>query len=397
MAKATKKQVLGRGLTSILEDSKNKASSISKLKTKYSTEIEISKITLNPFQPRSAFNKEKLEELINSIKNIGLIQPITIKKLSKNKFQLISGERRLRAFKQLKINKIPCYIRKANDQESLEMALVENIHRQDLDAIEIAISYKRLIEEIKLTQDELSDKIGKKRSTVSNYLRLLKLNPIVQSGIKDGFISMGHGRAMINIGSKTIYDLLENECSSDDCIHKSNLEYLDVIPAHIDLVGIEIESIDMIEREYLLRNTIFDFKADYDFIIIDCPPSLGLLTINALTAADSVLIPIQCEYLALEGLGKLLNTIKSIQKLHNKDLSIEGLLLTMYDTRLNLSNQVKKEVKLHFNEMVFKTVIHRNVRLGEATSYGKSIIDYDVSSKGADNYLNLAKEIISKN
>jgi len=201
----------------------------------------------------------------------------------------------------------------------------------------------------------------------------------------------------INIGSKTIYDLLENECSSDDCINKTNLEYLDVIPAHIDLVGIEIESIDMIEREYLLRNTIFDFKADYDFIIIDCPPSLGLLTINALTAADSVLIPIQCEYLALEGLGKLLNTIKSIQKLHNKDLSIEGLLLTMYDTRLNLSNQVKKEVKLHFNEMVFKTVIHRNVRLGEATSYGKSIIDYDVSSKGADNYLNLAKEIISKN
>ena len=201
----------------------------------------------------------------------------------------------------------------------------------------------------------------------------------------------------INVGSKTIYDLLENECSSDDCINKTNLEYLDVIPAHIDLVGIEIESIDMIEREYLLRNTIFDFKAEYYFIIIDCPPSLGLLTINALTAADSVLIPIQCEYLALEGLGKLLNTIKSIQKLHNKDLSIEGLLLTMYDTRLNLSNQVKKEVKLHFNEMVFKTVIHRNVRLGEATSYGKSIIDYDVSSKGADNYLNLAKEIISKN
>ena len=201
----------------------------------------------------------------------------------------------------------------------------------------------------------------------------------------------------VTIDSKTIYNLLENECSWDDCINKTSLEYLDVIPAHIDLVGIEIESIDMIEREYLLRNMIFNFTADYDFIIIDCPPSLGLLTINALTAADSVLIPIQCEYLALEGLGKLLNTIKSIQKLHNKDLSIEGLLLTMYDTRLNLSNQVKKEVKLHFNEMVFKTVIHRNVKLGEATSYGKSIINYDVSSKGADNYLNLAKEIISKN
>ena len=204
MAKATKKQVLGRGLTSILEDSKNNLGSISKINKNYSTEIDISKIALNPFQPRSAFDKEKLEELVTSIKNIGLIQPITIKKISKNKFQLISGERRLRAFKKLKIDKIPCYIRKANDQQSLEMALVENIHRQDLDSIEIAISYKRLIEEIKITQEELSEKIGKKRSTITNYLRLLKLNPIIQSGIKDGFISMGHGRAMINIDDEKL-------------------------------------------------------------------------------------------------------------------------------------------------------------------------------------------------
>ena len=204
MAKAIKKQALGRGLKKILKESTKNPSSISKLKTNYSTEIEISKIRLNPFQPRSVFDKEKLDQLIISIKNIGLIQPITVKKISKNKFQLISGERRLRAFKNLGINKIPSYLRKANDQESLEMALVENIHRQDLDAIEIAISYKRLIEEIKLTQEELSDKIGKKRSTVSNYLRLLKLNPIVQSGIKDGFISMGHGRAMINIDDEKL-------------------------------------------------------------------------------------------------------------------------------------------------------------------------------------------------
>lgn len=204
MAKAIKKQALGRGLKKILKESTKNPSSISKLKTNYSTEIEISKIRLNPFQPRSVFDKEKLDELIISIKNIGLIQPITVKKISKNEFQLISGERRLRAFKNLGINKIPSYLRKANDQESLEMALVENIHRQDLDAIEIAISYKRLIEEIKLTQEELSDKIGKKRSTVSNYLRLLKLNPIVQSGIKDGFISMGHGRAMINIDDEKL-------------------------------------------------------------------------------------------------------------------------------------------------------------------------------------------------
>lgn len=199
MARATKKQVLGRGLTSILKDSKNKSTSISNVTNKVSSEVDISKISLNPFQPRSSFDREKLDELVISIKNIGLIQPITIKKNSKNNFQLISGERRLRAFKELKITKIPCYIRKANDQQSLEMALVENIHRQDLDSIEIAISYKRLIEEINLTQEELSKKIGKKRSTITNYLRLLKLNPIIQSGIKDGFITMGHGRAMINI------------------------------------------------------------------------------------------------------------------------------------------------------------------------------------------------------
>ena len=201
----------------------------------------------------------------------------------------------------------------------------------------------------------------------------------------------------ITVNTKTIYDLLENNCEINECIYNTKLSFLDVIPAHIDLVGIEIEFINLSDREYLLRNVIDRVKEKYDFIIIDCPPSLGLLTINALSAANSIIVPIQCEYLALEGLGKLLNTIKSIQKLHNSDLSIEGLLLTMYDTRLNLSNQVKKEVKLHFNEMVFKTVIHRNVKLGEATSFGKSIIDYDVSSKGADNYLNLAKELISNN
>tara|TARA_B100001093_G_scaffold288540_1_gene275617 strand:+ start:510 stop:1391 length:882 start_codon:yes stop_codon:yes gene_type:complete len=199
MAKASKKQVLGRGLSSILKDSKNNSELISNKKINSTLEIEISKISLNPFQPRSTFDKEKLNELIISIKNIGLIQPITVKKISKNKFQLISGERRLRAFKQLNIKNIPSYVRNANDSQSLEMALVENIHRQDLDSIEIAISYKRLIEEINLTQEELSTKIGKKRSTIANYLRLLKLNPIIQSGIKDGFITMGHGRAMINI------------------------------------------------------------------------------------------------------------------------------------------------------------------------------------------------------
>ena len=197
--------------------------------------------------------------------------------------------------------------------------------------------------------------------------------------------------------SKTIYNLIENDCSSDDCIKNTKLKYFDIIPSHIDLVGIEIESINLMDREYLLKNAITPLLNIYDYILIDCPPSLGLLTINALAASKTVIIPIQCEYLALEGLGKLLNTIKNIQKLHNENLEIEGILLTMYDIRLNLSNQVKKEVKIHFNQMVFKTIIHRNVKLGEATSFGKSIIDYDISSKGANNYLNFARELISKN
>ena len=197
--------------------------------------------------------------------------------------------------------------------------------------------------------------------------------------------------------TKTIYNLIENDCSTDDCIKNTKLKYFDIIPSHIDLVGIEIESINLMDREYLLKNAITPLLNIYDFILIDCPPSLGLLTINALTASKTVIIPIQCEYLALEGLGKLLNTIKNIQKLHNENLEIEGILLTMYDIRLNLSNQVKKEVKIHFNQMVFKTIIHRNVKLGEASSFGKSIIDYDVSSKGANNYLNFARELISKN
>ena len=196
--------VLGRGLSSILNDSSNKSSKISeKLNPNYS-KISLKKISVNPNQPRTNFNDEILNELVQSIKSVGLIQPITVRKISKNEFQLISGERRLRAFKKLNLGKIPAYIRDVNDQESLEMALIENIQRDDLDSIEIAISYKRLIDEINLTQDELGKKIGKKRSTISNYLRLLKLNPIIQSGIKDNFISMGHGRALINIEERKL-------------------------------------------------------------------------------------------------------------------------------------------------------------------------------------------------
>ena len=193
------------------------------------------------------------------------------------------------------------------------------------------------------------------------------------------------------------YQLLEHSRSAREAIIKTETPNLDIIPAHIDLVAIEIELVDKEAREYMLKKALVDIKDDYDYILIDCAPSLGLLTLNALTAADAVVIPIQCEYFALEGLGKLLNTIKSVQKIHNPELDIEGLLLTMYDARLRLSNQVVEEVQKHFNNMVFQTIIQRNVRLSEAPSYGESIINYDASSKGADNYLSLAKEIINKN
>lgn len=193
------------------------------------------------------------------------------------------------------------------------------------------------------------------------------------------------------------YQLLEHSVKANEAIMKTSSPNLDIIPSHIDLVAIEIELVDQDEREYMLKKAITHLKEEYDYILIDCAPSLGLLTLNALTAADSVIIPIQCEYFALEGLGKLLNTIKSVQKIHNKNLDIEGLLLTMYDSRLRLSNQVVEEVQKHFNEMVFSTIIQRNVRLSEAPSYGESIINYDAGSKGASNYLSLAHEIIKKN
>ena len=193
------------------------------------------------------------------------------------------------------------------------------------------------------------------------------------------------------------YQLLEHTNSAKEAIVKTDTPNLDIIPSHIDLVAIEIELVDKEEREYMLKKALQEIKDDYDFILIDCAPSLGLLTLNALTASDAVIIPIQCEYFALEGLGKLLNTIKSVQKIHNPELDIEGLLLTMYDSRLRLSNQVVEEVQKHFNDMVFKTIIQRNVRLSEAPSHGESIINYDASSKGASNYLSLAKEVITKN
>ncbi|PZX92948.1 chromosome partitioning protein ParB [Flavobacterium aquariorum] len=203
MSKAIKKQALGRGLSALLKDPENDIQSVEDKNADKVVgniiELEIDAIEINPFQPRSNFNEESLRELATSIKELGVIQPITVRKLDFNKYQLISGERRLRASTLIGLTTIPAYIRIANDNESLVMALVENIQRHDLDPIEIALSYQRLIDEIQLTQEQMSERVGKKRSTIANYLRLLKLDPIIQTGIRDGFISMGHGRAIINI------------------------------------------------------------------------------------------------------------------------------------------------------------------------------------------------------
>ncbi len=206
MAKATKKQALGRGLSALLKETAEVNSASDKNADKLVgtiVEIDIKSIEVNPYQPRTYFDEEALRELASSIKELGVIQPITVRKLASDKFQLVSGERRFRASKLIGNSKIPAYIRLANDQEMLEMALVENIQRKNLDPIEVALSYQRLIDEIQLTQEELSTRVGKKRSTVTNYLRLLKLDPIIQTGMRDGFISMGHGRALINVDSNT--------------------------------------------------------------------------------------------------------------------------------------------------------------------------------------------------
>jgi chromosome partitioning protein len=194
-----------------------------------------------------------------------------------------------------------------------------------------------------------------------------------------------------------LYEVLINDSSAREAILKTEVDYLDILPSNIDLVGAEIELINVPNRERVLTHALSPIKKDYDFIIIDCSPSLGLITTNSLTVSESVIIPVQCEYFALEGLGKLLNTIKIVQSSLNPELQIEGLLLTMYDMRLRLSNQVVEEVKMHFQQMVFDTIIQRNTRLSEAPSFGKPVIAYDAECKGTINYLNLAKELLQKN
>ena len=240
--------------------------------------------------------------------------------------------------------------------------------------------------------------VGKTTTTINlaASLAVLEFKTLIVDADPQANATSGIGFDPKNIQT-SIYECILDDINPRNVILKTETPHLDLLPAHIDLVGAEIEIINLPNREKMMKRALEKVKDEYDFIIIDCSPSLGLITVNALTASDSVIIPVQCEYFALEGLGKLLNTIKIVQARLNPELDIEGILLTMFDVRLRLSKQVVEEVKTHFQQMVFNTIINRNTRLGEAPSYGNSIIMYDVASTGAINYLNLAREILQKN
>jgi len=240
--------------------------------------------------------------------------------------------------------------------------------------------------------------VGKTTSSINlaASLAVLEYRTLLVDADPQANATSGIGFDPRNI-QNSIYECIINDIDAHVAITKTDTPNLDLLPAHIDLVGAEIEMINLENREYKMKAVLDSIRDEYDFIIIDCSPSLGLITINALTAADSVIVPVQCEYFALEGLGKLLNTIKIVQNRLNTTLEIEGILLTMYDVRLRLSNQVVEEVRTHFEDMVFETIIQRNTRLSEAPSFGISVIMHDATCKGAINYLNLAREIIRKN
>ena len=240
--------------------------------------------------------------------------------------------------------------------------------------------------------------VGKTTSAINlaASLAVLEFRTLLVDADPQANSTTGVGFDLHNI-QQSLYDCMVNDTLARDVVLKSDIPNLDVIPSHIDLVGAEIEMINYPNRESVLKNIIAPIRADYDFVIIDCSPSLGLITVNALVASDSVIVPVQTEFFALEGLGKLLNTIKIVQTRLNTELQIEGILMTMYDGRLRLCNQVVSEVRKHFDEMVFNTIIHRNTKISEAPSVGKPVILYDAQSKGAMNYLNLAKEILQKN
>ena len=240
--------------------------------------------------------------------------------------------------------------------------------------------------------------VGKTTTAINlaSSLAVLEYKTLLIDADPQANATSGTGFDPRNVKS-SIYECLINEVKPADAILKTDTPHLFLLPSHLDLVGAEIELINHPNRERIMKGILDELRKEYHYIIIDCSPSLGLITVNALTAANSVLIPVQCEYFALEGLGKLLNTIKIVQSRLNPDLEIEGIALTMYDSRLRLSNQVVEEVKRHFGDLVFDTIIHRNTRIGEAPSVGKSVIMYDAESKGAINYLNLAREILQKN
>ncbi|MEO9476328.1 MAG: AAA family ATPase [Cyclobacteriaceae bacterium] len=227
-------------------------------------------------------------------------------------------------------------------------------------------------------------------------LAALELKTLIVDADPQANATSGVGRNPKEV-ENSIYECMVDGVDPKECIVKTDIKYLDLLPSHIDLVGAEVEMVSIAKREEKMKIALKEVKKNYDYVIIDCSPSLGLITVNALTAADSIIVPVQCEYFALEGLGKLLNTIKIIQGRLNPDLAIEGILLTMYDLRLNLSNQVVTEVKTHFKSMVFDTLIPRNIKLSESPSFGVPAIAHDADSKGALSYLNLAKEIMERN